>query len=214
MRLLNLINRRYARGLLFLAFSLLLISFSLVSAAGYALSLPAISPAGFNPGTSNIAPANSGGGSNDWVANAPAGKLIGEVIGTLATTGLISEKSRGSNNTDAFGLQINSNYFPVTYYGKSTRGWEQFLFWNGVAPTSADPTRHGMIFIEYWLVDYHKTYGRCPPASEDPPGGGSGWVGGETARSCFFNTKGASFTPDVPAKNLGLLTFSAYATGS
>jgi len=214
MKLLNLPNRRYARGLLLLAFSLLLISFSLVSAAVYALSLPAISPAGFNPGTSNIAPANSGGGSNDWVANAPAGKLIGEVIGTLATTGLISEKSRGSNNTDAFGLQINSNYFPVTYYGKSTTGWEQFVLMNGFAPTSAGPP-YGHILIAYWLKDYYSVYGSCPPASEDPPGGGSGWVTtAKYAKSCLFITKGASFTPDVPAKNLGLLTFSAYATGS
>ena len=42
-------NRRCAKGLLLLVFSLLLVSFSQVSTPGYALSLPALSPAGLNP---------------------------------------------------------------------------------------------------------------------------------------------------------------------
>ena len=250
---LNLLNRRYARGLLLSAFSLLLISLSLVPPAGYALSLPAT--AGFNPAvqvplqnanttttssattttatasttstptnSSIVAPANTGGGSNDWVANAPAGTLIHEVIGTLATTGLTSETSRASGAADVYSLQINTNTgktFPVTYFGKNgggtVNGWEQFMFDNNPATSSIS------ISIEYWLNGWEQYYcptkdklsgpGCCP--SENPPGGGGGWFNGDGVGDCTaYSFVETLPTLDVPAKNLGLLTFYAIAYAS
>jgi len=154
---------------------------------------------------------HSVGNGNDWVAQVGggSGKLLTYVIGSLGSTGLQSEKDVKSNGPNVYSLQINSNFgFPVTYYGKKTTGWEQFLFDNQGTTTSVGPP-YGSILIEYWLLSYHKDYGKCPPASQNPPGGGSGWL--RSGDDCFFNTNGPSFTPDVPATNLYLLTFSAEA---
>jgi len=148
------------------------------------------------------------GNGNDWVAKGPSGNLIGQTIGFLTTAGLTSE-SDSRKGAHYYSLQINSNSgFAVTYHGKSTKGWEQFLFDANGSSGSCGTTACGLVYIEYWLLGYYAAYGSCPPASQDPPGGGFGWA--KSGSNCYFNTDGA-LTPFEAATNLSNIGFSGFA---
>ena len=164
------------------------------------------------------------GNTNDWIAQVGGGtgKLLTYSIGTLSTTGLTSETdvcvgpppfcTSGGKGAHYYSLQINSNIgFPVTYHGKSTTGWEQFLYDSEGFSGSCGPTSPtcGLIFIEYWLLGYAKANGgKCPPAKQDPPGGGFGWA--KSGADCYFNTDG-TLAPAEYATSLYLVTMTAYA---
>ncbi|HXX72661.1 MAG TPA: hypothetical protein VEI80_03130, partial [Candidatus Acidoferrales bacterium] len=151
------------------------------------------------------------GNTNDWVAQSPSGTLIGSSSGSFPlVSGLMSERDacvapflqqcggmQGGNGANFYSLQDNTNFgFPVNYYGRSTTGWEQFLYANGGSS--------GVVYIEYWLLNY----GSCPSASEDPPGGGVGWFA--SGKNCVFNTDGTT-TPFVSPTNLSKLSLQTYA---
>ena len=168
-------------------------------------------------GTPRTEPMTVGSGvydmsGHDWDALAPSGKIIGRSIGTLSTSGLTSENVGGWANS--YSLQINSNYgntfgFPVTFHGNKVPGggWQQFIYLN--LPSPPNPSSFGEVYIEYWLLGYYATYGKCPPASQDPPGGGTGWLNNANT-DCYLNTAPVD-TPFEPATNLGLLTFIGFA---
>ena len=142
------------------------------------------------------------GNGNDEVAHAPSGKLIGSSIGSFQTSGLTSETDSmyGANN---YGIQINSQFFTTstTYTGgKSTTGWEQFVWINWPAQNSA-----GYEYIQYWLIDYKSSYGSCP--STGPPGGSSWMV---YSGDCYANSPGAT-TPLEAATNLGSLSLQGFS---
>jgi len=100
---LNLPNRRYARGLLLLAFSLLLVSFSLVSTAGYALSLPAKNPAEFNP-----------------AAQEPLQNANTATSSATTTTAAASTTSTTTNST-------TSSVAPVTPQFANWPAWHEYM---------------------------------------------------------------------------------------
>jgi hypothetical protein len=150
------------------------------------------------------------GNTNDWIAQGPTDKLIGSSFGTFTVHGLKNERDAcvepflqqcGAMNeghgANWYSLQDNTNSgFPVNYYGKSTTGWEQFLY--------ANSGSSGVVYIEYWLFNY----GACPPSSQDPPGGGVGWFSFGT--NCVFNTEGTP-TPFESPMNLSKLSLQSYA---
>jgi hypothetical protein len=152
------------------------------------------------------------GNGNDWVAVSPAGTLIGSATGSFpSVTGLTSETdvcvgpppfcTVGGAGHDAYGLQVNTEFpFPVTFYGKATTGWQQFIYSN--APSG------GAVWIEYWLMGYHASYLNCPDASENPPGESGNWF--QAGTDCVFNTAGVA-TPYEPITSLSSLSLEAYA---
>ena len=144
------------------------------------------------------------GNGVDEVAHAPSGKLIGSSIGSYQVSGLTSETDSmfGANN---YGLQINSQTFTTstTYTGgKSTTGWEQFVWINYPAANSA-----GFGYIQYWLLGYQSSYGSCP--STGPPGGSS-WA--EYSGDCYANSPGFETPLEAPTNlaSLSLEGFSSY----
>ena len=120
-------------------------------------------------------------------------------------SGLTSETDSvyGANN---YGLQVNSEFFTTstTYTGgKTTLGWEQFVWINWPAMNSV-----GLGYIQYWLLGYQGNYGSCP--STGPPGGSS-WMVYQT--SCYANSLG--FTTSLEAAtNLSLLSLEGFSNYS
>jgi len=118
----------------------------------------------------------------------------------------------GGKGANYYSLQINANSgFPVTYHGKKTTGWEQFIYQNNGFSGSCGTSSCGMVWIEYWLNGYYTAYGKCPPASQDPPGGGSGWF--NSNGNCYFNTNGP-VTPYEPPTNLLNLILYGYSNSA
>ena len=158
-------------------------------------------PLGPSPSTVGGSSSTTGNG-NDEVAHAPSGKLIGSSIGSFQTSGLTSETDSmyGANN---YGLQVNSQFFTTsTIYtgGKSTTGWEQFVWINWPAQNTA-----GYEYIQYWLIGYQSSYGSCP--STGPPGGSS-WMA--YSGDCYANSPGA-VTPLETATNLASLSLEGFS---
>jgi len=160
--------------------------------------------------SSTILQPSTVGNGNDWMVQAPSDTLISSSFGNFSVYGLTGEKdvcvapflqqcgsANGGHGVDWYSIQDNTNSgFPVNYHGKTTTGWEQFLY--------ANSGSSGVVYIEYWLFNY----GTCPPASQDPPGGGVGWF--SSGANCVFNTYGTP-TPFEPATNLSKLNLQSYA---
>ena len=141
----------------------------------------------------------------DYVAQS-SGTLIGNSLGSFQpVTGLTSETDvcppafvsycGNGQGPNYFGLQDNSNTFTTstTYTGgKSTTGWEQFVFLN-------DPGANlGYIFIQYWLLGYYSSYGSCPTDFS------------QSGTDCFASTTSAT-VPSQTATNLAKLSLGGYA---
>ena len=144
------------------------------------------------------------GNGNDEVAYSPSGKLIGSSIGSFQISGLTTETDSlyGTNN---YGLQVNSQTFTTstTYTGgKSTTGWEQFVWINWPYANSV-----GYGYIQYWLLGYHSAYGSCP--NTGPPSG-SPWMA--SSGDCYANSQGFATPLEVPTNlaSLSLEGFSNY----
>jgi hypothetical protein len=147
------------------------------------------------------------GNLNDWIAKAPTGSLIRRSTssGAILASGITSENDvcvkpflttckmlGGGLGSNAYSIQINSNLgFKINFNGRATKGWEQFVFLN---TEQGFLNCCGQVYIEYWLLGYFTTYGACPPSSQDPPGGGTGWF--QSGGNCVFNTSGVG-TPSV-----------------
>ncbi len=147
------------------------------------------------------------GNGLDEVAQAPSGKFIGSSIGSFQVSGLTSETDSlyGANN---YGLQVNSQTFPTnTAYtgGKSTTGWEQFVWINWPYYNSV-----GLGYIQYWLLGYYSVYGNCP--STGPPLGSSWMV---YLGDCYANSLGVTTPLEAPTNlaSLSLAGFSNYNGG-
>jgi hypothetical protein len=148
-------------------------------------------------------PLTIGGGSNDWVARS-SGTIIGSSTGSFDIAGVTSEsgdsKCFSSNGDNCYSLQLNTNVFNgvSTSYtdNKPTTGWEQFIFANAV----------DALYIQFWLIGYHSTYGGCPGTS--PPGSVGGWL--TSGNDCYASS--ASVTPaNIAATDLGKATLAGYA---
>ncbi len=156
-----------------------------------------------SPATVGGAGSATVGNGDDEVAQAPSGTLIGSSIGSFQVSGLASETDSmyGANN---YGLQINSQTFTTstTYTGgKSTTGWEQFVWINWPHTNSV-----GYEYIQYWLLGYQSKYGSCPTTG---PPGGSSWMAYSTT-DCYANSPGAS-TPLEAATNLASLSLKGFS---
>ena len=146
------------------------------------------------------------GNGIDEVAQSP-GTLIGSSVGSFQFINGLSSETDSLFGPNEFGLQINSQFFPgvSTTYTDHKSGyaysWEQFVFIN-------DP--HGtygtQIFIQYWLINYHATYGSCPST---PPPGGNGWF--VSSGNCYANSPSVPVAPSQPATNLANLILKGYA---
>jgi hypothetical protein len=141
------------------------------------------------------------GNGYDEVAQAPS-PTIGSSSGSFQSiTGLTSE-SDSVYGTNYWGLQDNTNFFTTTTTytgGKSTTGWEQFVFLN-------DPGANtGYLFMQYWLINYQNQYKTCPTTG---PLGGTSWY--EYAGSCYANGPQES-VPLQAVTNLSNLMLKGYA---
>jgi hypothetical protein len=141
------------------------------------------------------------GNGNDYVAQSSS-TLIGSSKGSFQVSGLTSETDSifGANN---YGLQVNSQFFTTstTYTGgKSTTGWEQFVWINYPYYNSV-----GYGYIQYWLLYYQSSYGSCP--STGPPGGSS-WMA--YSGHCYANSAGF-VTPLEAPTNLASLSLNGFS---
>jgi len=140
------------------------------------------------------------GKGNDWAAQTP-GPFIGKMEGAFIPSGVTSEKVGTQFNS--YSIQLNSNApFPTSWGGKATTGWVQFIYLNRVAPS---PSK-GEVYIEYWLLRYHATYGNCP--SGVPTKGATNWI--TSSADCYFNTA-MKATPFMKVTKLLYQKFYAYA---
>jgi hypothetical protein len=113
------------------------------------------------------------GSGNDISAGAPSG-FISTAIGTFDTVTNVTSVSSPIGNagapvTDAYTLQINTNFFqgsvcnghgPQSGTGPPCSGWEQFVYANN------PNTGPGILFIQYWIIAYNNT---CPPVTSGQP---------------------------------------------
>jgi hypothetical protein len=144
------------------------------------------------------------GNSNEVSAKAPSG-LISSARGSFdSVTGVTSESGQingtGSAVTDAYSLQLNTNFFPSTVGGSAgCQGWEQFLYSND----GASGTYHSA-YIQYWLIGY----GATSP--------GTGWINGgaNAPNSWYRNSTNASAVPNQPISNLANLSLGGTVSGS
>jgi hypothetical protein len=130
------------------------------------------------------------GSGNDVSPQAPSG-TISTAIGSFDSVSAgITESGKinntGSDITNAYTLQLNTNFFTSSVCMGSAdpsvcKGWEQFIFANDGA--------NGKIFIQYWIIKY----GNACPA-------GQNWnqrtLGGIIY--CFKNSTKATATPNQP----------------
>ena len=105
----------------------------------------------------------------------------------------------GSQVTNAFSLQLNSQFFSTPVCSGSADpsyclGWQQFVYafhYSG---------KTNMVFMQYWLLYWDTT---CP----------AGWSTDVTGGYIFCYTNSpASTYPTLPAKDLGEMTFVGQAT--
>lgn len=136
------------------------------------------------------------GNGNDISAQTPGGPIWAAYGSFENVMGVVSESSPiggvGPPVANAYSLQLNTNFMPTPACAGSPnplcRGWEQFIF--------ANDGTSGLVFIQYWLIQYNTT---CP----------AGWFsfsftpGGDIY--CFQNSPAATATPNEPITNLANL---------
>jgi hypothetical protein len=146
------------------------------------------------------------GKGNDVSPQAPSG-TISTAIGSFDSVSAgITESGKinntGSDITNAYTLQLNTNFFTSSVCMGSAdpsvcKGWEQFIFANDGA--------NGKIFIQYWIIKY----GNACPA-------GQNWNQRMLFGSiyCFKNSTKATAIPNQPVSNFGSLSLSGNATAT
>ncbi len=147
-----------------------------------------------------------GGGSNDFAAQPTTGTISAVEGSFVSVSSGITESGPIANSgpavTDAYTLQVNTNFFTSTACAGSPnsgcQGWEQFVYEN-------NNTSH-RVFIQYWLIKYNTT---CP---------GGGWTqfsfSGSADIYCFRSTTTASLPAGQPVSNFGNVTLSASVSTS
>ncbi len=112
-----------------------------------------------------------------------------------SVTGVLTESGAGIAN--AYSLQLNTESFSgtATCSGAanpaSCQGWEQFVFSNS-------PPGNGLVFIQYWLLDYAGSTTTCP----------DGWASYQ--QDCYISSSATSVPPQTIA-NLGQVELSGAA---
>ncbi len=141
------------------------------------------------------------GNGNAVSAQAPSG-LISSATGSFdSVTGVTTESGPigGTNGpvvTNAYELQLNSNFFPSTVGGPAgCQGWEQFLFENDGGSTTTS-----FVYIQYWLINY---------GTNSP---GNGWH--QFGSSWWKNSANSSATPSQPIGNLANLSLGGTVSAS
>jgi hypothetical protein len=146
------------------------------------------------------------GNGYDEVARSPSGTLIGSSFGSFQSINGLTSETDSLFGANEFGLQVNPQFFPgvsTTYTDHKSgyqNSWEQFVFIN--EPSGKYGTQ---IYIQYWLINYHSTYGSCP--STHPPNG-NGWFA--LSRDCYANSPSLP-VPTQTASNLANLILKGYA---
>jgi hypothetical protein len=159
-------------------------------------------------------------GSNDLVAQAPAGHFFTNVAGSFrVVNGVTSETNvqvpaypyTGISGSNEFMLQINTN----TYTYSSACGsysacypWVQYLMSTNDIASSAD-TGKSVVFVEYWLFNYGgagNTSGPCPTGFSDIEADTEGY-------DCEQNSAAnVIYDGQIPITDLDKLSMSASAT--
>src|SRR5947207_656577 len=146
------------------------------------------------------------GNTDDISAKVPSG-FISTAIGSFDNvTNVTSESSPIGNSgppvTDAYTLQVNTNFFASTACAgspnPSCQGWEQFVY--------ANDGSGGLVFIQYWLLRYDTA---CPATWNQFT-----FSGGTTIYCYRNNSGGAAVVPNQPITNLANLSLSGSATAS
>jgi hypothetical protein len=129
------------------------------------------------------------GAGTDYVGNSST-PIIGQAIGYVLDMSGFNGERDSVLGTNYYTLQLNSQFFSTTYAGHATDGWQQFVF------ESAGTTGDGKVFMQYWLIGYHATYGSCPATS---PLHVSAWKA--SGSDCMADSN-ATNTNAEPAANL------------
>lgn len=134
---------------------------------------------------------------NDEIAYI-AGLAIGDTSAEFLSMIGFSKEIDNLHGSNYFSLQINTNTFTCNTTdtgGISADCWEQFVYQNNPG------SNQGMYYIEYALIGYYTTNGKCPSSY---PAGGSTWqnIGG----TCYANTQiqATSLQQASNLTNLGL----------
>jgi hypothetical protein len=96
----------------------------------------------------------------------------------------------GSQGTNSYTLQMNSNFFTTAACGslQNCLGWSQFVYEN--PPGNSE----GGLFIQDWLVPTTESgFSNCPP--------GQGWQ--NTGFGCVQNSPGGVYIPNVNVTDIG-----------
>jgi len=125
------------------------------------------------------------GNGNDDSANNVLQGIATNVHGSFPSLTGYSSECDPSWGCDYYSLQLNTNEFPQSVYGPCgsgqlwPNGWEQFVL------KQQGNVLGSVLFIEYWLIQYHMFCGNCPPNwSQDPL----------NANNCFLNSAAATDT--------------------
>jgi hypothetical protein len=116
-------------------------------------SLPCTEP------SSSATPQQIGGASSsnpDDFAVSPS--YIGSATGSFYSESNFGSESDSSYGSNAYSLQLNTNFFTCTISGNTlTDGCiQQFVLSN------CNCNQGYSVFIEYWLLGYYSIYGQCP----------------------------------------------------
>ena len=138
-----------------------------------------------------------GGGLGDWVARPPEGTISWAEGSFPLVSGVTSESA--NNVTNAYSLQLNTNYFQTPIcQGGGCMGWQQFVY---------NSEGFGG-FIQYWLLRYGGKGGTTCP---------TGWI--ESSDStfgnlCHRNSIGSAPVPVEPITNLDDIAVTGTAGSS
>jgi hypothetical protein len=140
----------------------------------------------------------AGNGDFDAVSSGLISSAVGSFVSVNGATSVSGDVGGVAPlKSDAFMLQINTNFFPTSVCAgvSGCQGWQQFLYSQtqcGTVPC---------VYMEYWLLGFGAT---CPAGSwQHPPG---------DATDCYFNgpAKGlpAQTVADLPGMKLTATTTS------
>jgi hypothetical protein len=141
---------------------------------------------------------------NDSSARSPSGTIIGFADGLFHSVhNLTSEFDSKTYVENDYTLQVNSQYGATTFQcntaytgNKNGECWQQFVFENR-------GSTKGLVFIEYWLIDWLDSYLSCP--STQIPNNGTYWS--IYGSSCYASSAMVE-TPAVSATKLGNLSLA------
>jgi hypothetical protein len=168
---------------------------------------PALAAASAIPRTA-MAGSEAVGNGNDYVAHV-AGNITSAKGSFFLTNNVTSVQSNNFfAKPNEWTLQLNTNRFVTPACGNSPnrancRGWEQFVWVNNPNWRPAD----GILWIEYWLLDYN--------ADATHPCPGSFWQPTDLPQHCVLDSDQSTRGSAIDVSNLSNVALHAYiANGS